>query len=334
MNLGVIAEFSFKEAITSLDMAAFTGRERCNLVVSTIDGDVRIMRIETVRKPRLVQVSKAAGLPPVAILSCGNVTGANTTDLVVGGLDNAIRVISPVERRLVVRDTVQLGNLPTAFCVTNVVGDEAAEIIVATNDGALRCYGWFDGCLDKMAHKVVEKPTFSMQALRNRGLPYSGLVFGDDSGYLYVYQYADDRLNELAKVAVGGDVHLVATGNITGDKNDDVLTVSDAGSLGLLVMGLSTLETRTTLRIPSPVTSLHVGRLQKESRQESVLVGLADSTILILSYDGKKLVQDASLKTAAKPVDSLLAIGDVNGDGKAEIVQAIGNNLNLISIDM
>lgn len=333
MNLGVIAEFSLKEAITSLDVAAFGGRERCNLVVSTIDGDVRIMRIETVRKPRLVQVSKVTGLPPVVVLTTGNVTDIGSTDLVVGGLDNAVRVISPVERNLVVRDTVQLGNLPTALCVTNVVGNEAAEVIVATNDGALRCYGWFDACLDKMAHKVVDRPTFSMQPLRNKGMPYSGLVFGDDSGSLYVYHYADDRLQELGKVAVGGDVHLLATGNITGDKNDDVLVVSEGRSLSLLVMGRSTLEARSVLKLPSQASSIHVGHLQKDSPLEHILVGLRDSTVLMLSYDGEKLVQDASLKTGTKPVDSLLALGDLNGDGKAEIVQAVGNILSLVTAE-
>lgn len=332
MNLGVIAEFSFKEAITSLEVAAF-GRERSNVVVSTIDGDVRIMRIETARKPRLVQVSKATGLPPVVVLSTGNVVDKGSTDLVVGGLDNAVRVISPVERKLVVMDTVQLGNLPTALCVTNVVGNEAAEVIVATNDGALRCYGWFGPALDKLAHKVMDRPTFSVRPLRNKGMPYSGLVFGDDSGSLYIYHYADDRLQELSKLPVGGEGHLLATGNITGDKNDDVVMVSDGRSLSLLVMGQRTLETKTVLQLPSEVSSVHVGRLEKDSRLDHILIGLRDSTVLLLSYDGQKLVQDASLKTATKPIDSLLAMGDLNGDGKAEIAQAVGNILNLITIE-
>jgi hypothetical protein len=334
MNLGVVAEFSLKEAVTSLDVATFAGRERSNLVVSTIDGDVRIMRIETVRKPRLVQVSTATGLPPVVVLSTGNVTDVGSTDLIVGGLDNALRVISPIERKLVVRDTVQLGNLPTALCVTNVVGNDAAEVIVATNDGVLRCYGWFEASLDKLAHKVVDRPTFSMKPLRNKGMPYSGLVFGDDSGSLYIYHYADDRLQELKRLAVGGEGHLLDTGRITGERNDDVAMVSDGRSLSLLVMGQSTLETKTVLKLPTQVSSIHVGRLQKDSRLEQILVGLRDSTILLLSYDGEKLVQEASLKTATKPVDSLLALGDFNGDGKAEIVQALGNNLNLITADL
>jgi hypothetical protein len=281
----------------------------------------------------LVQVSKASGLPPVVVLSSGNVTDIASTDLVVGGLDNAVRVISPVERKLVVMDTVQLGNLPTALCVTNVVGNEAAEVVVATNDGALRCYGWFGAALDKMAHKVMDKPTFSVRPLRNKGMPYSGLVFGDDSGSLYIYQYADDRLQELSKLPVGGEGHLLATGSITGDKNDDVVMASNGRSLSLLVMGQKTLETRTVLKLPSEVSSIRVGRLEKGSPLENILIGLRDSTILLLSYDGQKLVQDAVLKTSTKPVDSLLALGDVNGDGKAEIVQAIGNILNLIAIE-
>ncbi|RDE12590.1 MAG: hypothetical protein C4K47_07585 [Candidatus Thorarchaeota archaeon] len=331
MNLGVIAEFSLKEAITSLSAAAFSGRERSNLVVSTIDGDVRIMRIETVRKPRLVQVSVATGLPPVVALSTGNVTDVGTTDLIVGGLDNALRVISSVERKLVVRDTVQLGSLPTALCVTNVVGNETAEVIVATNDGALRCYGWFEASLDKLAHKTTDRPTFSLQPLRNRGMPYSGLVFGDDSGSLYVYHYADDRLQELSRLTVGGEGHLLATGNITGDKNDDVVIVSDGRALGLLAMGQSKLEMKTGLKLPSEVSSLQVGHLQKDSHLQHIVLSLRDSTILLLSYNGEELIQDASLKTAPKPVESLLALGDFDGDGNTEIVQAIGNNLNLIT---
>ncbi len=331
MNLGVISDFIFKEAITSLEVATIDDSDRCDLVLSTIEGDVRILKLESGKKMKLTQVVKASGLPPIVTLAIGSVLGGNIPDLVVGGLDNTIRVISLSDGSLAVKDTTQLGTLPTAVCVTNVVGDEASEIVVATNDRALRCYGWFDACLDKLAHKVVDRPVFSMQPLRSKDLPYSRLVFGDDSGHLYVYQYADDRLHEISRMGLGGDVHLVATGSVTGGRNDNIITVSDGINLNLLAIGQNGLEVRATMKASSPITSVRIGRLHRDSKQAHIMVGLGDSTVMLLSYDGHQLTQEASIKTKKKSVESLAAFGDVNGDGEAEIVQAVGNTISLIT---
>ena len=45
------------------------------------------------------------------------------------------------------------------------------------------------------------------------------------------------------------------------------------------------------------------------------------------------LEEIASLKTAPKPGESLVAFGDIDGDSFMEIVQAVGNNLYVIEVE-
>ena len=48
---------------------------------------------------------------------------------------------------------------------------------------------------------------------------------------------------------------------------------------------------------------------------------------------GLELEEIASLKTAPKPGESLVAFGDIDGDSSMEIVQAVGNNLYVIEVE-
>jgi hypothetical protein len=329
-KLEVLAKVPFKEVITSIDLVDMTADGKANPVVSTQNGDIRIYDFVE-GDTDLEQIALVSNLPPIAAMGIGDVIGNGVPDFVVGGIDNNLRVISFMDDKLDVKATTPLGSLPTAVGVLNVLSDDRAEVVVATSDGNLRCYGWYDIALDKLAHKVLESPVFSMQPLMSRGLPYSRFVFGDDSGHLYVYQYADDRLHERAKISVGGEVTMVASGDMTQDGNSEVMTVSDERKLTLFGIVKGAMERFDSVKAPKHVTSLKIGKFW-ENGNGQIIASHANSTITVLSLVGNQIIEDTSLKTKRKSVESQISLGDIVGDAKYEIVQTVGTDLYLIQV--
>jgi hypothetical protein len=328
-KLEVISKVSFKEVITSVELVDFSCDGRANPVVSTLNGDMIVYEIET--DGEVNEISRVGGLPPLAALGIGDVIGNGTPDFLIGGLDNILRVLVHMDGELSVKATTPLGSLPTAVVVLNVLSDDRSEVVVATTDGHLRCYGWYDVALDKLADKMLEHPIFSIQPLHSKGLPYSRFVFGDDLGHLFVYQYADDRLHERAKVRVGGDVSLVASGDMTKDGNSEVVAVSNGQHLHLFGIVKGAMEKHDSIKAPKPVTSIRIGNFW-ENGNGQIVSSHSNSTITVLGFVGKRIVEDTSLKTSRKSTESHIAVGDVDGDSRPELVQAVGTDLYVIDV--
>ena len=330
-NLEVISKLSFKEVITSVELIDLSGDGKANPVVTTLGGDLIAYDIEGDANPQATEIGRVSGLPPLAAIGVGDVIGNGKPDFVIGGLDNILRVLVHMDGELSVKATTPLGSLPTAVVVLNVLSDDRSEVVVATTDGNLRCYGWYDVALDKLAHKVLDRPIFSIQPLHSKGFPYSRVVFGDDSGHLFVYQYADDRLHERAKISAGGEVGLVATGDMTKDGNSEIITVSDGRNLNLFGIVKGALEKHDSVKAPKPVTSIKIGNFWDNGNGQ-IVSSHSNSTITVLGFVGRRIVEDTSLKTSRKSTESHLAIGDIDGDSSPELVQAVGTDLYLIDV--
>ena len=330
-RLEVISKVSFKEVITSVELVCFSGGGKLNPVVSTINGDMIVFEIEGDGSGETTEIGRVEGLPPLAALGTGDVLGNGTPDFVIGGLDNILRVLAYMDGELSVKATTPLGSLPTAVVVLNVLSDDRSEVVVATTDGHLRCYGWYDVALDKLADKVLERPIFSIQPLHSKGLPYSRFVFGDDSGYLFVYQYADDRLHERAKISAGGEISLVASGDMTKDGNSEVVTVSDGRNLSLFGIVKGAMEKHDSVNAPKPVTSIRIGNFWADGNGQ-IISSHSNSTITVLGFVGNRITEDTSIKTSRKSTESHVAIGDVDGDSRPELVQVVGTDLFLIDV--
>lgn len=330
-KIEVISKVSFKEVITAVELVDLSGDGKANPVVSTLAGDVIIYDIEGDANPEATEIGRVSGLPPLAAMGIGDVIGNGKPDFVIGGLDNILRVLVHMDGELSVKATTPLGSIPTAVVVLNVLSDDRSEVVVATTDGNLRAYGWYDVALDKLAHNVLERPIFSIQPMHSKGLPYSRFVFGDDSGHFFVYQYADDRLHERAKISVGGEVGLVATGDMTQDGNSEVLTVSDGRNLSLYGIVKGALEKHDSIKAPKPVTSVKIGHFW-DNGDGQIITSHSNSTITVLGFEGRRIIEDTSLKTSRKSTESHLAIGDIDGDSRPELVQAVGTDLYLIDV--
>ncbi|MHA1950484.1 MAG: hypothetical protein ACXAAO_00870 [Candidatus Thorarchaeota archaeon] len=329
--LEVVTKVPFKEVITSVDLVDMTSDGKANPVVSTLNGDVRIYDYVGDEKNELDQIGLVSDLPPLAAMGVGDVIGNGVMDFVVGSLDNNLRVISYMDGKLDVKATTPLGSLPTAIGVLNVLSDDRAEVVVATTDGNMRCYGWYDIALDKLAHKVLERPIFSMQPMKRTGLPFSRFVFGDDSGYLFIYQYADDRLHERGKFSVGGEVSLVATGDMNQNGNSEVVAVTEGRKLTLFGITKGTMERFDSIKAPKHVTSLKVGKFWNNGSGQ-IIASHANSNITVLSVVGNRIIEDTSLKTKGKSVESHISLGDVDGDSKIDIIQTVGSDLYLVKV--
>ncbi len=330
-ELTVTAEISLEDAIASLRLADLTGDGRANIVLTTMSGSLVVYDYDG--DARITRVAESGDLPPVAAMDYGDVLGTGENELVIGCIDNLLRIVKIVDGAMEIKGTTPLGTLPTAICVVNVVDDSSAEVVVATEDRALRCYGWFDVALDKLAHKVVDRPVFSIHKLQAEGVPYSRIIFGDDSEHIYLYQYADDRLHERARAKVRGEVQHVATGNLTESRTNDIIVCSDANILSLWRVEHSELERVDSVRAPSSITSICVGAfMEAEESQEQIVTSHANSAIALLTLTANRLVEVASTKTAEKSLESLVASGDLRGDGTVNIVQAVGKRLLILDL--
>ncbi|MHA2065676.1 MAG: hypothetical protein ACXABY_14970, partial [Candidatus Thorarchaeota archaeon] len=164
-------------------------------------------------------------------------------------------------------------------------------------------------------------------------VPYSRFVFGDENGNIFVYQYADDRLHEVWRTKAGKEVFHIATGNIAGGIYDEIVSISDKRTITLFRVEQQTLERVLSIKAPETVTAVRMGKILQDSPAGQILLSLRDSTILLLGFNGLELIEVASLKTASKSAESLIAFGDITGDSRNEIVQAIGNKIFLVRID-
>ncbi|MGY5872857.1 MAG: VCBS repeat-containing protein [Candidatus Thorarchaeota archaeon] len=331
--LEIISKTTFKEVITSVELADLNGNGRLNVIITTLNGDVRVYDFNRGEKRPLNKICSIGDLPPLAAIGVGDVTGDGIPDFVMGGLDNSIRVLVYMDDTISIKATTTLGSLPTAIAVLNVLDDESAEVIVSTNDGSMRCYGWYDVALDKLAHQVLDRPVFSIWPLLTKGLPYGRFVFGDDSGYFYIYQYADDRLHERGKISVGGEIGLISTGDVTEDHNSEIMTVSDNRTLSLYGLVKGSIERIDSIRAPNAVNAIRMGRFWNlDPPRGQMIISHANSSIAMLSVVGRQLIEEAVIKTTKKSTESSISVGDVDGDSRDEIVQAVGNNLYIIDM--
>ena len=331
VQFSIICEFEYEESIASLDVADVTGNGIKEIIMKTMDGALRILDYS--EQEGFHEICRLEKVPPIVTLGHGKILSQESYDFVLGHSDNCMRIASYKDGEMNIASTTPLGSTPTSICVLNVVGDPSAEVVVSTEDKTLRCYGWFEVELDKLAHKVIDQPTYMMMPLKSLGVPYSRIVFGDDTGFVYIYQYADDRLHEISKAKAKGPVQIVAAGNITGNTTEDIVTVSDGRNISVFRYEHPDFKRVDSLKASSPITSVKIGDFLPDYDEKQILVTHDSSTIALLSYEANRLNPIASTRTAKKAIESFIAYGNLSENKGEEIIQSVGNMLYLLRID-
>ena len=109
------------------------------------------------------------------------------------------------------------------------------------------------------------------------------------------------------------------------------MTVSKNRTLTLYGLVKGSMERIDSIRAPKSVNAIRMGRFWNlNPARGQILVSHANSNITLLSVVGRRLTEEAVLKTTKKSTESSISVGDVDGNSRDEIVQAVGSNLYII----
>jgi hypothetical protein len=111
------------------------------------------------------------------------------------------------------------------------------------------------------------------------------------------------------------------------------MTVSDNRTLSLYGLVKGSIEKIDSIRAPNTVNAIRMGRFwDLNPARGQMIISHANSSIAMLSVVGRQLNEEAVIKTTKKSTESSISVGDVDGDSRDEIVQAVGNNLYIIDM--
>lgn len=320
-----------KEAITSIVVGDFERNNNDEIAIMTAGGNLRVLRLDSKSRETL-EIASMGGFSATSMCA-GNVTGTEGIDFVMAERGGTLRIVSLHNGALDEVGVYPLGTEPTALAVLDVLGTDRAGVVVATNDCAIRCYGWLGDCLDKMAHKSVDYPIISIGEYRARGIPYSRLVIGDNNKGLYLYQYADDRLHEIARAAARGAVTSVTGGNITGGRLDEIVCISDEINITVFTAENNAIKAIDNLKATSKITSAKTGNVVGSgTSNDQIIVAHENSNVTIMSLEGRRLVPTTSLRTGSAGLRPLLAIGRPREHGSL-IYHAVDRTVNILSVE-
>ena len=107
-SLDIISKTTFKEVITSVELVDLNGNGKSNVIITTLNGDVRVYDFHREEKKPLTKVCSIGDLPPLAAIGVGDVTGDGIPDFVMGGLDNTMRVLVYMDDTISVKASLLL----------------------------------------------------------------------------------------------------------------------------------------------------------------------------------------------------------------------------------
>jgi hypothetical protein len=144
-----------------------------------------------------------------------------------------------------------------------------------------------------------------------------GVMFGDSAG----------ALSEGPKMIVGARPGYLAIGDVNADgKHDLVSTHDDEGIIDIFLgdgAGKFAAATGSPLKLTTAVWGVTISDMNADTHADLVLGGATGSDIVIALGNGKgQFSQGASMTVGADKQPGYVAVGDLNGDKKPDIVSS------------
>ncbi len=226
MKVELINTQTFDAKITSVDIIKSSQNTNC-LIIGFENGRIEIM---TWNNNKFSQIYKKQTHDLVFAVNAADIDLDNNEEAIITYISGEIKVFMKDKSNLLEISSISLGCTPTAICLANVSDDKTNELIVSTQDGALRAYGWFSGYLDKLAHKVLEKPIDTMIPIRTINQRYSRILTAYDN-IIRAYVYADDRLHEIFNLELDYKIKYMRTADTNQDNIKEVIILDDKNNL-------------------------------------------------------------------------------------------------------
>lgn len=276
-------------------------------------------------------LSQQGLIPPVYLLRPEEVAGVARTLNTNSGLWNGYQV-------------TPTGSAPEVLAAADFTGDAKADVALATNPGV-------NPQDDEKVHWFRWRSTAELARFaRQSAVQFPrGMAAGDLDGDTYVdiavadhnlsrvgifYQTAPGQFSAMHTLATGSDPNAVAIGDFNGDGRPD-LAVAHGGAFYVAIFWQQpdgTLSSPTTLAVGGGATNdLVAGDLDGDGDDDLVLVrgsGYLDAEIALF-YQANGTLQPPVYRNAQDFGFSAhaAAIGDVTGDGRADLVVGAGGNV-------
>jgi len=245
LKVELINTQKFDSKITSIDIIKSKENKSHCIIIGFENGTIEIFKWNI---KQFEPIYKKQTHDLVFSVNATDIDMDDNEEAIITYISGDIKVFMKDKANLMEISSISLGCTPTAICLANVSNDKTNELIVSTQDGALRAYGWFSGYLDKLAHKVLDKPIDIMKPIKSYTQRYSRILTSQEN-IIKAYVYADDRLHEIYSISLDDAIKEMEIGDLDHDRTTEVIILDTKNNLKIYKQIQKGLDLVSTLKL-------------------------------------------------------------------------------------